>query len=200
MTQSSARTVPVRTGDIRVSSERRATRTPREKAARNARRRWLTLFAVVVLVVAAIGANIKPLTHFQDASARLNTATAKVDILEQQKAQLQSQLARLSETGYLETLARQQMTYVRPGEDLYIVTGASGDATTGTGAVGTVPTFSAKGLGAGIAGQPSSGEASGTASTSAGASGGDTSQTGVQTATEKPGFFERVISAIRGVF
>ena len=105
------------------------TRAARERAAQNARRRWLILFAAVVLVVVGILVNIKPLTHFQDASARLDKATASVDTLKQQKAALQSQLARLSETGYLETLARQQMTYVRPGEDLYIVTGASGGAT-----------------------------------------------------------------------
>jgi len=204
MTQTGAHAAPVLTGDIAVPGEKRTTRTTRERAARTARRRWLTLFAVVVLVVAAIGANIKPLTHFEDASARLDTATAKVDTLEQQKAQLESQLARLSEAAYLETLARQQMSYVRPGEDLYIVTGASGDATTGTGALGAVPTFTAKGLGAGIVGQPNSGPVFGTASTSNGASGQDTSQTdaqtGVQTGDEKPGFFERVISAIRGVF
>ena len=39
-----------------------------------------------------------------------------------QKADLQGELAKLSETGYLETLAREQLTYVRPGEELYIVT------------------------------------------------------------------------------
>jgi cell division protein FtsB len=193
--------MPVGSGDRGVSGESRVTRTAREKAARNARRRWLTLFAVVVLVVAAIGANIKPLTHFQDASARLDNVAAKVGTLKQQNAQLQSQLARLSETEYLETLARQQMAYVRPGEDLYIVTGASDDATTGsTGTLGAVPTFTAKGLGAGIVAVPGSRAVTGTAGSTAGVSDTGTSQTSAQTATEKPGFFERVISAIRGIF
>ena len=193
--------MPVRSGDIRVSSERRVTRTARERAARSARRRWLILFAVVVLVVAAIGANIKPLTHFQDATARLGNAAARVDTLEQQKAQLQSRLGRLSETGYLETLARQQMAYVRPGEDLYIVTGASGDATTGTAVIGAMPTFTAKGVGAGIAGAPTVRQPSGTVSSTAnGGSGVDSGQTGDPSAVQRPGLFERVISAIRGIF
>jgi cell division protein FtsB len=197
MTQSSVPTLPARSGDMEVSGERRVTRVSRERAAQTARRRWLFLFAAVVLVVVAIVANVQPLAHFQDASARLNKATASVDTLQQQKAQLQSQLGRLSETGYLETLAREQMTYVRPGEDLYIVTGASGDATDGAGtagAAGVAPAFVAQGLGAGLVGSPVPGASSSTATPEA------TGQDGGQAPGESPGFFERVISAIRGVF
>ena len=194
MTQSSVRTMPARSGDTGVSGERRVTRAARECAAQTARRRWLILFAVVALVVVGILTNVKPLAHFQDASARLDKATASVDALEQQRSQLQNQLARLSETGYLETLARQQMTYVRPGEDLYIVTGTSGDAIDGTGSTVTVPAFTAQGLGAGLVGAP-------VPAVSSGATGSDVGgQSGGQTAGERPGFFERVISAIRGVF
>ncbi len=111
MTQSSARTMPTR----------------RQRSSQAARRRWLILFAVVAVVVVAFLVNIGPLTHYQDASARLQKATAKVDTLQTQKADLQGQLAKLSETGYLETLARQQLTYVRPGEELFIVTKPAGD-------------------------------------------------------------------------
>ena len=186
--------MPVRSGDTVVSGERRVTRAARERVAQTARRRWLVLFAAVVLVVVAIGSNIQPLTHFQDASARLNKATASVDTLQQQKAQLQSQLGRLSQAGYLETLARQQMTYVRPGEDLYIVTGASGGATGSTGSTGAASTFTSQGLGAGLVGNPVPGAASGTAPTEA------AGQSGEQAAGESPGFFERAISAIRGLF
>lgn len=191
--------MPAQSGAMGVPGETRVTRGARERAARTARRRWLVLFAVVLLVVAAIVANIKPLTHFQDASARLDKATAKVDGLMQQKAQLQNQLARLNEAGYLETLARQQMTYVRPGEDLYIVTGAD--------TAGTTPAATSQGMGAGMAGAPASANQAGGPTTTgpAGQGGGQTGgQTGGQDAgqatTEKPGFFERAISAIRGLF
>jgi cell division protein FtsB len=192
-----------------VSGETRVVHRARERAARTVRLRWLMLFAVVLLVVVAIIANIQPLTHFQDASARLGKATAKVEGLEQQKAQLQNQLARLNETGYLETLARQQMTYVRPGEDLYIVTGSSGDAVDGTGATGAAgtagatPTFTSQGLGAGMVGAPASTDGSGVPTTTgaAGKGGGRGAGPGSgQAATEKPGFFERAITAIRGLF
>jgi cell division protein FtsB len=195
MTQSSARTMPARSGEIGVSGERRVTRTAQERTAQNARRRWLMLFAVVVLVVAGILANIGPLTHFQDASARLGKATAKVDTLEAQKAQLQSQLARLSETSYLETLARQQLTYVRPGEDLYIVTGTSGGAADGAGTPGNTASFTGSGLGAGMAGAHASGPVA-----VPGGSGQGAGPSGDQAAADKPGFFERVISAVRGLF
>jgi hypothetical protein len=134
---------------------------------------------VVLLVVVGVLANMEPLTHYQDARARLQTATAKVDTLAAQKTDLQGQLAKLSESGYLETLARKQLTYVRPGEELYIVTKPAGD--TGAAAAAAVQTGGA--------------DAAGTsAATSALASGADAS------ATQSPGFLERVLSAIRGLF
>jgi cell division protein FtsB len=207
MTQPNASTMPARSGDSGAPREGRVTRVGRERAAQNARRRWLILFAAVVLVVAAILANIAPLTHFQDASGRLDKVAGKVGMLEEQKAQLQSQLARLSETGYLETLARQQLTYVRPGEDLYIVTGTSGGVAGGSGGAGTMATLTAQGLGAGLAGVPASGAGSAPAAAPGGAgqgtgqgAGQSAGQSSGQAALERPGFFERVISAIRGLF
>jgi hypothetical protein len=68
-------------------------------------------------------ANYGPLEAYRDARARLDQATSAVSTLEEKKTQLQSELGRLSETGYLESLAREELTYARPGEQLYIVTG-----------------------------------------------------------------------------
>ncbi len=42
-------------------------------------------------------------------------------VLEQRTAGLQAELGKLSESGYLEDLARQQLTYALPGEELYVV-------------------------------------------------------------------------------
>ncbi len=88
-----------------------------------ARRRLLLLFLVLALVAVAVLANYGPLEAYRDARLRLDQATSAVSTLEEQKTQLQSELGRLSETGYLESLAREQLTYTRPGEQLYIVTG-----------------------------------------------------------------------------
>ncbi len=198
MTQSSVRTMPARSGDTLDSGERRVHRVTRERAARAGRRRWLLLFGLVLVVVVAILANIGPLTHYQDARARLDKATATVESLAAQKAQLQGDLAKLSETGYLETLARQQLTYARPGEDVYIVTGASDDATGTAGQAAGTLTCALPGVGGGISlaldpdSRPTTGASSGAGETSGTDSGG--------AAQEKPGFFEGIISAIRGLF
>jgi cell division protein FtsB len=216
MTQSSI-PMSARPGQAEVSGERRVARTTRQRAAQTARRRWLILCAVVVVVVVGILANIGPLSHIQDATARLEKATAKVDGLQTQKADLQKQLAKLSETGYVETLARQELAYSRPGEDLYIVTDDAGGLSAANGPLVPGVGSSELGFGAVISTaldpvsktdeaakttSQTSGATAGTAGDSA--SGTANSQTGDaatgQATVQPPGFFERIISAIRGVF
>ncbi len=178
MTQSSARTMPAR----------------RQRSSQTARRRWLLLFAVVAVVVVAFLVNIGPLTHYQDASARLQKVTAKVDTLQTQKADLQGQLAKLSETGYLETLARQQLTYVRPGEELFIVTKPAGD--TAAAAAGPASPAIGSGIGAGVGGDLGSGVPAVQTESANAAETGATETGGAQS----PGFLERMLAAIRGLF
>jgi cell division protein FtsB len=215
MTQATIHTTSGRSGDMVVSGERRVTRVARERAAQKIRRRWLILFAVVVLVVVGILANIGPINHFQDAGARLDKATGKVATLEAQKAGLQAQVAKLSESDYLETLARQQLSYARPGEEVYIVTGASGSGGNGAaGVTGTSASSTGRGLGAAIVGDLAlaidgtatggqnldgtnpSGSRTGPNS-AAGSNGGSAASSAPG---EKPGFLERAIAALRGLF
>jgi cell division protein FtsB len=203
MTQSSARTMPARSGQRRAAPQRRTTRGARERAAKNARKRWLILAGVVIIVVAAIVANVKPLTHLQDASGRLNSATAKVNDLKTQQAALQDRLAKLGEPGYLEELAREQQTYAKPGEDLYIVTpSAEGDGTATVTPMAGGPSMS---TGAGIGATGGSAAGKGAATQGAGASAanstaGSDGAPGAGAATDHPGPLERVLTAIRGVF
>lgn len=82
---------------------------------------------IVVLAVAAL-ANYGPLRGYVDARERLQEAATGLATLEQQKADLQAQLGKLMEAGYLESLAREELTYARPGEDLYIITGSDEQA------------------------------------------------------------------------
>jgi len=77
----------------------------------------------VVLLVLAIAANYGPLRAYVDARSRLASATAGIAELSEQKSEMQAELGRLSESEYLESLARQDLSYTRPGEELYIVTG-----------------------------------------------------------------------------
>lgn len=87
------------------------------------RRRFLLLAMCVVLLVMAVAANYGPLSAYVDARSRLASATASIAELSAQKAEMQVELGRLSESEYLESLARQDLSYTRPGEELYIVTG-----------------------------------------------------------------------------
>jgi cell division protein FtsB len=216
--------MPAGAGDIGKPGAKPSRHARRSPAA--VRRRWLILFVVVVLVVIAILANIGPVTHYQDARARLDKAKTNVSTLSAQKAELQGQLAKLSEAGYLETLAREQLTYVRPGEELYIVTGSPGEADDGTrnaSAPGVVPAGGAaqatvagprattgSGVGATAIGDLStdatSAAASDGASATSGGGTGDGSATSTAgagddtTAGQSPGLLERMISAIHGLF
>ena len=143
------------------------------------RRRWLLLFASVVLIAAAVFANIGPVRQLQDARARLDRTTANVAQLASQKTALQAELAKLSEASYLETIAREKLTYVLPGEELYIVTGPS------VGAVSS-SALSRSGIAAALPG----------VTRAAGSSEGDEAA-GL---AEGAGLLERLLAAIADVF
>lgn len=105
------------------------------------RRRVFMVVLGIFLLTVAVAANYGPLRSYVDARARLERATAGIAELTAQKNELQAELGRLGEADYLESLARQDLSYTRPGEELYIVTGgddgawASGESE-GSGAAG----------------------------------------------------------------
>ena len=92
------------------------------------RRRALLLGCAAVLLVLAAAANYGPLHEWRDARARLEKKQAQVADLSHQQAQLEAQLKKLGDSSYLEGLVRQDLTYARPGEDVFIVSGLSGGA------------------------------------------------------------------------
>ncbi|MBN1320546.1 MAG: septum formation initiator family protein [Thermoleophilia bacterium] len=116
MTNASVPAAPARSGDIGLEAQ------PRPPYA--TRRRILVLVAMVVVLAVAGLANYGPVRDYKDARERLREATTELATLEEQKADLQAQLGKLTEAGYLESLAREELTYARPGEELYIITGA----------------------------------------------------------------------------
>ena len=144
---------------------------PSRRRSQVARRRRLLLLAVCafILTLAAL-ANYGPLHSYLDARSRLQKANAGIVELTAQKEQLQTELGRLSESDYLESLARQDLSYTRPGEELYIVTGAEG---------GLAP----------VAGANSGGSSQ---------NGAATSSTG-STYVSGPGFLERALTPILDV-
>jgi cell division protein FtsB len=101
------------------------------------RRRILIVVVLCALVTLAVAANYGPLMHYLDARDRLETRTAEVAALEAHNAQLQTQLSKLLQPGHLEELARQELTYTLPGEELYIVTDVAPATTDAVDAEGT---------------------------------------------------------------
>ena len=103
-----------------------ATETRHDQGRRRAARRLVLVVVMLgLLLVVAAAANYGPVRHYLDARARLDKAAAEVAALEERTADLQAQLGKLSQSGYLEDLARQQLTYALPGEELYVVTDAA---------------------------------------------------------------------------
>jgi cell division protein FtsB len=188
MTRSRPRSVPARSRGVRPPGETRSPRLSRRQSSQTARRRWLILFALVIIAAVAVAVNIGPLTRYHDAQARLGVVTGKVDALEAQKTQLQGELAKLSEAGYLETLAREQLSYARPGEELYIVPSVSDSSGLGAEAMGDLG-------GAAATTRPSDSGLVAGADSAAGAGSGS-----ADSADQPPGFLERIISSIRGLF
>jgi hypothetical protein len=142
-----------------------------------------------MLLGVAFAANYGPLRAYNDARDRFENARTEVAALEKQKADLQEQLGKLTEAGYLESLARQELTYARPGEELYIITDSpEGDtatsATTGSDTTESAATKS-------IIDDDAATESVGSAATSE----GQTTET-----TERPGLFERMLAGFIGLF
>ncbi len=153
---------------------------------------------VLLLVVVAVAANYGPISHYVDARGRLNDTAARVAALEEENAQLQAQVGKLNQSGYLEDLARQQLTYALPGEELYIVTTSSqeaADAAAGlsAGAESSIvaePSPGATSAGAGVSSQDGASAAAGPAG----------QEEGTVTDTHEPGFFESILLAIGSLF
>jgi cell division protein FtsB len=167
------------------------------------------LALVVAVVVIAVLANYGPLQAYREARARYDSAVAEVESLAQKKAELQSQLGKLTEADYLEALAREELTYAFPGEDVYIITGADEEGTPATGvdaaagadedgASGT-GTSEGTGVAKGMSAVDGTSAEDGTGAAD-GASDGDGLDAGSSESTDGPGFLERALSAFLGLF
>lgn len=130
MTKLSVPAGPARSGDTGPEAPRRS---PYAK-----RRTIFLLASVVILLAVAAFANYGPLRSYVDARERLEKATTELAALEERRADLQALMGKLTEAGYLESVAREELTYARPGEELYIITGTGeeSDATQTAGKIG----------------------------------------------------------------
>lgn len=130
------------------------------------RRRMLVIVIGLIVVILGVFANYPSLHAYVDVRERLDRANASIEELSALKAELQAELGRLSQADYLESLARQDLSYTRPGEELFIVTGGSSSAVS----------------------TPSSSDGSAAAE--------GTSDSGVAAQSGTPGFMERVLAPL----
>lgn len=142
------------------------------------RRRVLFVVLFLALVAAAVAANQGPIRAYYEARVRVEETKTAVAALEEKKTELQTELGRLTEASYLETLAREELAYARPGEELYVVTE--------TGELGEAESGAAD---AGIQTSNITGDA-------AGSSNGE----GSASDSFEPGFFERLVRTFLDLF
>ena len=90
---------------------------------RRVRRGPLVLLALLALVTAACLANAGPLRGYLESRDSLQTKQAAVAALEKQTADLQEEVRSFENGSRVELQARQDLTYARPGEDVFIVEG-----------------------------------------------------------------------------
>ncbi|MGI5939869.1 MAG: FtsB family cell division protein [Thermoleophilia bacterium] len=150
-------------------------RLQRRRIAR--RRLVLVVGCVVVLLAISVAANYGPLQHYRDARARAEKAAVEVASLEKHIDEMRAQLGKLSQSAYLEDMARRQLTYTLPGEDLYIVKGASEGAAATAGVPGSEAVDT-----------PETGQVEGPDAGSGG------------TESHRPGPLERMVLGVAGLF
>lgn len=157
------------------AGEVRSSRLQRRRFAR--RRLIFVIGCVVLLLVISVAANYGPLQHYRDARARAEKVAVEVASLEKHIDEMQAQLGKLSQSTYLEDMARRQLTYTLPGEDLYIVSGVS----EGSAATAGVPSGEAANV-------PETSQDQGLSVGSGGAE------------SHRPGPLERMVLGVAGLF
>jgi cell division protein FtsB len=98
--------------------------TPRARGRSGARRRRLVLALLTMLLLpAAVFVNLGPYQQYTEAQEKLGVKEQEVALLEQEIAALEDEMKRLEDEYYLEALARKELAYARPGEEVFVVKG-----------------------------------------------------------------------------
>jgi hypothetical protein len=75
------------------------------------------------MIPPAVLVNLGPYREYADAREKLEAKELEVALVEQEIASLQQEMVRLGDKTYLEALARKELAYARPGEEVFIVKG-----------------------------------------------------------------------------
>ena len=86
-------------------------------------RRAMMAGAIVLLLAAIVIANQGPVRELLRERAQLAAKERQVAEIEKGNEAYKAEIARLEKSSYLEALARKQLAYAKPGEDVFIVQG-----------------------------------------------------------------------------
>ncbi|MGH2738928.1 MAG: FtsB family cell division protein [Actinomycetota bacterium] len=100
----------------------RVHRLPRKALRLSRRSAWL---AAIVLVLAAL--TVFPLRQYFEQQAQVDTLRHELQLLTEQRRELEGELQRLEDPAYLEQLARECLGMVLPGEIAFVAVREDGE-------------------------------------------------------------------------
>src|SRR5665811_2154586 len=103
------------------------------------RRRLLAVGSVLLVVLTGLLVNWGPYHDYRASQETLHAMQEETAHLRGEVDASEARVARLKKDGYMEALARKELTYARPGEEVYIVKGLTPGMPQGTGEVSSAP-------------------------------------------------------------
>ncbi len=85
------------------------------------RRRLAYVIGFLVMIPLGFFVNAGPYQDYQQVREQLRAEEEEVALLESENATYVGEIERLQKDSYVEALARRELTYSRPGEDVFIV-------------------------------------------------------------------------------
>src|SRR5664279_3693360 len=121
------------------SSHSRSSHSRSNHSRQEGRRRLLAVGSVLLVVLTGLLVNWGPYHDYRASQETLHAMQEETAHLRGEVDASEARVARLKKDGYMEALARKELTYARPGEEVYIVKGLTPDMPQGTGEVSSAP-------------------------------------------------------------
>src|SRR5665811_2369581 len=121
------------------SSHSRSSHSRSNHSRQEGRRRLLAVGSVLLVVLTGLLVNWGPYHDYRASQETLHAMQEETAHLRGEVDASEDRVARLKKDGYMEALARKELTYARPGEEVYIVKGLTPGMPQGTGEVSSAP-------------------------------------------------------------
>src|SRR5680860_1329008 len=114
------------------SSHSRSNHSRSNHSRQEGRRRLLAVGSVLLVVLTGLLVNWGPYHDYRASQETLHAMQEETAHLRGEVDASEARVARLKKDGYMEALARKELTYARPGEEVYIVKGLTPGMPQGT--------------------------------------------------------------------